>query len=945
MTGTTRVFKDSSIQTELRTLLLFASTFALVLACVGFGIHERTDFRRGMVRELTTLAETLGANTAASLTFDDQRSATEMLGALRAEQNILGARLFNNRGEVFAEYRRAQLPGEFTMPALRAEGTYFDAQSVALFRSVSTGNEKAGSIAIVSDLSGFRAEMWQYVKIASLVLLLAILATYAVASRALRAITGPLLQLAQVAERVSQEENYALRAVPRRADEVGKVILAFNQMLERIQHRDKALKNWNEDLERRVAERTEALRREVDERLSAQEMLSKERRALRALIDNVPDRMYVKDTNSCFVVANAAVARAHGVQSYEALIGKSDFDLYPKEIAERFYQGEQELMRLRQPFYDREEPDTDGSGNQVWMLNTKVPLFNGQGEVAGIAGIGRDITVRKNLETEWQRAKEAAEAASRAKSEFLANMSHEIRTPLNGIIGMTELALDTELTSEQKDYLETVKLSSDALLAVINDILDFSKIEAGKIDLEEVDFDLRECLESALKTLAVRAHGKNLELLCEIAPAVPEFVKGDSSRLRQVIANLIGNALKFTEEGEVSLRVQMESRDGEQSLMHFVVADTGVGIPTDKQKLIFDPFSQADASTTRKYGGTGLGLTITARLVGMMGGKIWVESQVGRGSQFHFTVRFKGADQQPQLDNAVTHEHLRDFRVLVVDDNETNRRILDNMLRNWGMRVTCAISGKAALTELAAAWDAADPYGLIISDVRMPEMDGFQFIGHIRERQDLTSAIIVMLSSARHRGDAERFKNLGVAALLLKPIRQSELRTAIARILGFADSQGGTAPPAAQSAPADAAQPARAMRILLTEDNAVNQRLATRLLEKRGHQVVVAGNGREALAALQKDTFDLILMDIQMPEMDGMEATGKIREKEALAGGHVPIVALTAHAMKGDQEQCLAAGMDDYLAKPIRPQELDELLAKFARVAPERQAVRMRNES
>jgi two-component system, sensor histidine kinase and response regulator len=945
VTGTTRVFKDSSIQTELRALLLFASIFALVLACVGFGIHERTNFRRGMVRELTALAETLGANTAASLTFDDARSATEMLGALRAEQNILGARLFNSRGEVFAEYRRARLPGEFTMPALRAEGTYFDAQSVALFRSVSIDNEKAGSIAIVSDLSGFRAEMWQYEKIASLVLLLAILATYAVASRALRAITGPLLQLAQVAERVSQEENYALRAVPRRADEVGKVISAFNQMLERIQHRDKELKNWNEELEGRVAERTESLRREVDERLSAQDMLSKERRALRALIDNVPDRMYVKDPKSRFVVANAAVARDHGVPSYEELIGKSDFDFYPQQIAEALYHGEQELMRLKQPFYDREVPDTDSNGNQVWMLDTQVPLLNSGGEVAGLAGIGRDITARKNLEIAWQRAKEAAEAASRAKSEFLANMSHEIRTPLNGIIGMTELALDTELTSEQKDYLETVKLSSDALLAVINDILDFSKIEAGKIDLEEVDFDLRECLESALKTLAVRAHSKNLELLCDIAPAVPESVKGDSSRLRQVIGNLIGNALKFTEEGEVSLKVQMESGDAERGLMHFVVADTGIGIPADKQNLIFDPFSQADASTTRQYGGTGLGLTITSRLVGMMGGKIWVESQVGRGSQFHFTVRFKAADQQPRLNTLVPPEPLRGVRVLVVDDNETNRRILDNMLRNWGMRVTCAIGGRAALRELAAAWEAADPYGLIISDVHMPEMDGFQLVAHIRERKDVTSAIIVMLSSARDRGDAERFKELGVAELLLKPIRQSELRAAIARILGVADLQGVPAALAAPATPAGAAPPARAMRILLAEDNAVNQRLARRLLEKRGHQVVVAGNGREALAALEQDTFDLILMDIQMPEMDGMEATAKIREKEALAGGHVPIVALTAHAMKGDQELCLAAGMDNYLSKPIRPQELDELLTKFGRLAPERQVAPMRNES
>ncbi len=922
-----------------------ASFFALLLASVGFGIYERTNFRRDMARELSALADTLGANTAASLAFDDARSAREMLGALRAEQNILGARLFDNRGKVFAEYRRARLQPEFVMPALRSDGAYFDAQSVTLFRAVAVNNERTGSIAIVSDLSGFRAEMWQYVKIAILVLLLAILTTYVVSSRVLRTITGPLLQLAQVATRVSQEEDYALRAIPQGTDEIGKVIFSFNQMLERIQQRDNALKNWNEDLERRVGERTEALQNEVDERLAAQEMLSKERQVLRALIDNVPDRMYVKDGTSRFVLANAAVAQVNGVKSHEDLIGKSDFDFYPKEIAEAFYQSEQDLMRSKQPLYDREEPATDSAGKQVWVLTTKVPLFDSKGEVIGIAGIGRDITLRKNLEIEWQKAKEAAEAASRAKSDFLANMSHEIRTPLNGIIGMTELALDTELTSEQKDYLETVKLSSDALLAVINDILDFSKIEAGKIDLEEVDFDLRECLESTLKTLAVRANAKNIELLCDIAPDVPEMVKGDPGRLRQVVTNLVGNSLKFTEKGEVSLKVQTDARDGDDRLVHFVVTDTGIGIPEDKQKLIFDPFSQADTSTTRKYGGTGLGLTITSRLVGMMGGKIWVESQLGSGSRFHFTVDFEDTHSQASSSTLTRHENLPGVRVLVVDDNETNRRILDNMLGNWGMRVTCVASGNAALTELAGTWPSPDPYGLIISDVNMPEMDGFQLVERIRERPDLTSAIIMMLSSARYRGDSERFKELGVAALLTKPIRQSELHGAIARILGEADPKRTPSQVATPSTALEAAQPPRAMRILVAEDNAVNQRLATRLLEKRGHHVVVVGNGREALIALEKDTFDLVLMDIQMPNMDGMEATTKIREREELAGGHVSVVALTAHAMKGDEELCLAAGMDDYLTKPIRPQELDKLLAKFAQRIPDRRTVLLHNDT
>jgi signal transduction histidine kinase/DNA-binding response OmpR family regulator len=546
-------------------------------------------------------------------------------------------------------------------------------------------------------------------------------------------------------------------------------------------------------------------------------------------------------------------------------------------------------------------------------------------------GLQRESLERSRVEEELRASKYAAEASSRAKSEFLANMSHEIRTPLNGVIGMTDLALETELSVEQKEYLDTVKLSADSLLGVINDILDFSKIEAGRIELDKADFNLRDCLETTLKTLALRADEKGLELLCEIAPEVPEVVEGDSSRLRQIVVNVVGNAIKFTHEGEVALKVDVEATDGEDRLLHFTVSDTGIGIPAEKQKLIFDPFSQADASTTRKYGGTGLGLTISTRLVNVMGGRIWVESEVGTGTQFHFTARFKSSEKKAEIGTTAPPEILRNVEVLVVDDNRTNRRILEGMLKRWEMQPVSVESGAQALAELARARESGASYRLVLTDMHMPDMDGFTLIEKIRQNPKLSTATIMMLTSAGHRGDGERCKTWGVAAYLLKPVRQSELREAIARVLG-AREQAGAIPLITSYSLQDSRDPAHVLSVLLAEDNLVNQRLATRLLEKRGHRVTLAANGREALAAIEKQAYDLVLMDVQMPEMDGLEATIMLRQGEKGSERHQPVIALTAHAMKGDQERCLAAGMDGYLTKPIRPQELDEILDKYVAI-------------
>jgi two-component system sensor histidine kinase/response regulator len=556
-------------------------------------------------------------------------------------------------------------------------------------------------------------------------------------------------------------------------------------------------------------------------------------------------------------------------------------------------------------------------GSYRWALARGVAERDDAGKPRRISGSIVDITDIKRGEAALREAKELAEAANHAKDEFLANVSHEIRTPMNAILGMTELALDTSLTEDQRQYLKTVKSAADNLLGIINDLLDFSKIEAGKLALDLADFSLRAALGDTLRALAVRAHRKGLELASDVVPDVPDVLFGDASRLRQVLLNLVGNAIKFTHEGEVVVRVEVnpEPVPGEVELL-FTVRDTGIGIPRDKQEKIFRAFEQEDMSTTRKYGGTGLGLTIAARLVARMEGKITVESEPGRGSTFAFTARF-GRPVHPSEPVATEPPRLlHDLPVLIVDDNATNRRILEEWLRRWQMEPTVVGDGAAAMKALWLGVTLGRPYALVLLDARMPDMDGLALAAIIRQRAELSGSRIVLLTSGDRPGDLARFRELRINAHLLKPVQQDELLETIYRVIGRI---GDEAVPAREAAPARATVP---LRILVAEDNGFNAQHLEQLLGSCGHSVQLAPNGREALDLADGRAFDLLLLDIHMPEMDGFHVVRVLREREQSAGGHLPVIALTARSREQDRRQCLAAGMDDYLSKPIRAADL-----------------------
>jgi PAS domain S-box-containing protein len=688
-----------------------------------------------------------------------------------------------------------------------------------------------------------------------------------------------------------QTQQVAQGDLNQRVDFLGDFSVAFNSMIDALKEKrliEEALKKTNQYLDSANEEQ-------------------------RRLLSTAATAIFTFDAHGTITGVNEELSLITGFEK-EDIIGKPSSVLREQQSDESFVPFQ---LGLKDCLVRHQCSLRTKDGRVLTVLENASVERDDEGRI--IRGIGSFIDVSELIE-----ARKLAEQACVAKSEFLANMSHEIRTPMNGIIGMTQLALNTQLTDEQQDYLQSVIISADSLLGLINDILDFSKIEAGKFELASMQFSLRDCISDTMTTMAIGADNKGLELVYCIPFDIPDALIGDPGRIRQILVNLIGNAIKFTAEGEVAVSAAVEVATNEEICLHFSVADTGMGIPLEKQKKIFNAFEQADGSTSRIYGGTGLGLSITARLVEMMKGRIWVESEMGKGSVFHCMVWLSLSAELASRRIPSDVSSLKGVSVLVVDDNATNRRILEESLRAWGMKVTSIDGGKAALEEMKKAEIERNPFTIVLVDYMMPGMDGFELAEKIKADPGIANSTMIMLTSAGQRGDAARCLELGISAYLLKPINQKQLLETICGSLRKSD--------VTQTRPAlltrhSIRESKRSLNFLLAEDNLINQKLAVSLIKRMGHKVSIAQNGIQAIEAIETEKFDIVLMDVQMPEMDGLEATRAIRMRESLTGRpRIPIIAMTAYAMEGDRDRCLEAGMDGYVSKPVNAQELFETI-------------------
>ncbi|MGC1686668.1 MAG: response regulator [Candidatus Acidiferrales bacterium] len=904
-----------SLSQKLTRAALLSGAVAVALMYSTFALIDHLSLRKQAASHLAASARSIAALSGATLESRDPAPGEKIQRLIAADPQVLHAWLCDPNGRLIVQYSRADEP---LAPPPRSQDR-MTSRRITASQDIKLGQRVIGSVILETDMVQVRAQLLHHLGLLSLAILVAAAAGLLILWRLQLAVSEPILALARTAFTIAATKDYSLRAIKTTDDEIGFLYDQFNSMLERVQERERLSLRRKDALEQRVVDRTLALQSEIIEREKAAHALQKNKERLNTLINSIDDLVFEVDADGTYL--DIWTQREDLlVRPRNELIGRRISDVFGNDILTNKLRS---LMQTGQT--ESFEMPVDLPIGRRWFQCRCTPILSESGSYQTVCILSRDVTARRLAEKELQRATATAEAASRAKGEFLANMSHEIRTPMNGILGMVELTLDTELSDEQREYLATVKSSADSLLTVINDILDFSKIEAGKLDFEKVELSVRDTLGDTMRTLAQRAHQRGLEFACRIKPDVPAWVTGDPGRLRQVVVNLIGNAIKFTEQGEVVLEVEKVAEDERTVTLHFAVRDTGIGIPPAKLSLIFEAFTQADTSTTRQYGGTGLGLAITRRLVEIFKGQIWAESEVGRGSTFHFTARLERVVDSAQRDSQDDPQILSGKKVLVVDDNQTMRTILDELLKSWGMAPECVTSGALALEALERAEASNESFALVITDMQMPAMDGFSLANEIRRRYAKSGPKILMLSSSAQRGEGARCREAGIAAYLSKPVQQSELLNTILHLMAHGNE---TAKPGLVTR-YSIRKGSGGMRILLAEDNAVNRLVATRIIEKSGHEVLAAVNGREAVEMAEDTTLDLVFMDVQMPEMDGLEATRAIREREKTTRRHLPIVAMTAHAMKGDRERCIEAGMDDYLTKPIRTPELLEVLKRY----------------